>query len=512
MGTATLWSHGRIFTGRRYVEAVAAEDGRVLAAGSLPAVRSAAPTGAERVDLGGRLAVPGLTDAHLHLTEISRQLAGVDLRGAGSLGEVGHRVRRWAERHRDGPVYGAGWDQDRFRERRYPTSRDLERWVGDRPSVLFRVCHHAALASDRVLADIGIGPETPDPEGGRIGRDRDGTPNGLLFDNALEPLREWNDRMFARHPLGLPELLQMAASFGLTTLSPVSAAPEEVEALAAAGRRRRLPVRVASFLRATDRSKFRTLRGRAKTGSTRLVGLKVVSDGAFGPRTAWLGRPYHDAPAESGFPLVSSTELARVATDAEELGAALAVHAIGDRAIATALDVFETVRPTLRPRLEHVSLTPPTLLDRLDIVRPFLVVQPRFVPSDAWVEERLGARRARWTYAFATLHARGHAPAASSDAPVESLDPWTGIAAALAPRATGAPEVVDAETALRMYGENAGPVVGIPGVGSLEPGAFADLVECEGTRLDAVARAGASRVLRVWREGERVDGRPAREG
>ena len=416
MSTATIWTHGRIFTGRRYVEAVAAENGRVVAAGGRRAVRSATATGAQRIDLGGRLAVPGLADAHLHLTETCRFRAGVDLRGASSLAVLGRRVREWADRHPRGPVYGGGWDQDRLREGRYPNAMDLGRWVGDRQAVLFRVCHHAALASDSVLAEIGVDAATPDPPGGRIGRGSDGAPDGLLFDNALAGLGEWGDRMFARHPLGLDGLLRTAAGYGLTTIGPVSAAPPEVETVAAAARRRRLPVRIVSFLRAGDRSKFRVLRRRTRTPSTRLVGLKVVSDGAFGPRTAWLDRPYRDRPDEAGFPLVSRADLELVATEAESMGATLALHAIGDRAIAGALDVIEAVRPARRPRLEHASLTPPALLRRLDRVRPHLVVQPGFVPSDSWMADRLGPRRARWTYAFATLHARGHAPAAPNRA------------------------------------------------------------------------------------------------
>ncbi|HKV90463.1 MAG TPA: amidohydrolase [Thermoplasmata archaeon] len=509
MSSATRWARGRIFTGRRYVESVAAEDGRVVAAGTTRAVRTETATGAETIDLRGRLAVPGLADSHLHLTEIARLAAGVDLHGARSLGEIGRRVREHADRHPEGPVYGDGWDQDRLRERRYPTAHDLDRWLGaDRPAVLFRACHHVALLSTAVLADLRIDERTRDPPGGRIGRAPGGSPNGLLFDNALEPLRRWDEANFARGRLGLDTVLRRAASLGLTSLGAVSASPGEVEAVADAARLGALPVRIASFLRAADRATFPALRDRTRTPSTRLVGLKVVGDGAFGARTAWLERPYADQGGERGFPLLSPDELEEIARDADAMDATLAVHAIGDRAVAAALDVFEAVRPVLRPRLEHASLTPPALLERLDRVRPHLVVQPAFVTSDVWIADRLGGRRARWAYAFASFHARGHAPAGSSDAPVESLDPWSGIAAAIRPRRGGVPEAVDAVTALRMYAGNAAPVLGTAGIGSLEPGGLADLVECDGIDLDALARAGASRVRRVWREGLRVDRPP----
>jgi predicted amidohydrolase YtcJ len=507
MGTALRWTHGRIFTGRRVVEAVTAEDGRVVAAGSERHARRASATGVEVIDLEGHWAVPGLADAHVHLTDLAREVVGVDLHGVRSIPEMGRRVRRWAALHREGPVVGGGWDQDRLRERRYPTARDLARWAGDRPVVLHRVCHHAAVVSGPVLAELGVDAAIRDPEGGRIGRGPDGAPNGLLVDNALAPLLAWHDRAFARHRLGLAELLTEAARTGLTSLGPVSASPAEVEALAAEARRHRLPVRIAAFLRARDRAEFARLRSRVRTDDTTLVGLKVHADGAFGPRTAWLERPYQDAPRESGFPLLPRADLEALALEARSLGARLAVHAIGDRAVATALDVFESIRFDATPRLEHASLLPPALLDRLDRARPHLVVQPRFIESDAWIRERLGARRARWTYPFRTLLRRGHAPAGSSDAPIEPFDPWTGFAAAVAPRPTRAPESVSAVDALRMYGQNAGPPLGLDGIGSLEPGGMADLVECEGASLEAIAATGRSPALRVWREGRRVDGR-----
>ncbi|HEV8049481.1 MAG TPA: amidohydrolase [Thermoplasmata archaeon] len=491
------------------MDAVACDDGRIIAAGTARAVRRSTATGADRVDLGGRLAVPGLTDSHVHLTELARSFASLDLTECRSIGAIGRRVRARSRSQPRGPIFGAGWDQERLRERRYPSTRDLERWAPDRPVVLHRVCRHAAVVSDSVLGELGVDGDTPDPPGGRIGRDPVGRPNGLLFDNALRGLRTWEERAFARTRLGLEALLDRAASYGLTTLAPMSASPTEVESLDRLARRRRLPVRLAFYLRADARREFVGLRGPTPSGDTRLVGLKVISDGSFGSRTAWLRAPYHDRPTESGFPLLDPAELTNVAEDAERWGAALAVHAIGDRAILAAMSVLRRTRPTIRPRIEHASLTPPDVIARLDELRPHLVVQPAFVSSDTWIVERLGPRRARWSYAFRTLLAHGHTLAGSSDAPVETLDPWSGIAAALAPRATRAPESLDAAAALRLYGENAGPVVGWPGLGTLEVGGVADVVECAGTDLRAVAAAGRSRVRRVWRDGRQVRGRRA---
>jgi predicted amidohydrolase YtcJ len=508
-----LWKNGRIYTGRRYVEAVLAEEGRVVAAGTGRAVTRSAATGTQRVDLRGRLAVPGLVDAHLHLADTARASLSADLRGAGSIRELGERIRVWAERNPDGPVLGLGWEEAGFPEHRYPTARDLSGWVGDRPAALYRVCTHAAVVSPRLLETLGVRPDSPDPPGGRIGRDPDGSPNGLLFDRALEPLSDWVDRNLSTRPETLGWVLLAAAGFGLTTLGAVSATPREVQATVGLARRAPLPARVAFYLRANERDRFVELQRSSRTDSTDVVGVKVVADGAFGSRTAWLTRPYQDRPEESGFPLRPDAELRAILTEANDAGAALAVHAIGDRTLAAVLDAFETLRPSIRPRVEHASLAPPSLLRRLRTVRPLLVVQPGFVRSDSWIVERLGSRRARWTYPFASFLRDGHAPAGSSDSPVEPLDPWLGIAAAVGPRAvTGAPEAVDLESALRFYTVHGGEALGHPAVGHLEPGAVADLVVSRAPTLRAAVAMGATNVARVYRDGAPVGRAPAPGG
>jgi predicted amidohydrolase YtcJ len=472
-----------------------------------------AATGTPRVDLRGRLAIPGLVDSHLHLAETARAAASVDLRRARSISELGSRVRAWARRHPAGPLLGLGWEEAAFPERRYPTASDLQLWTGDRPVALYRVCTHAAVVSPRLLEELGVRPDSPDPPGGRIGREPDGSPNGLLFDRALEPLSEWVDRSVSTHSGALVQVLRSAARVGLTTLGAVSASPEEVETTVGLAHRAPLPARVAFYLRAMDRGRFSQLRKRSRTDSTDVVGVKVVADGAFGPRTAWLTRPYHDRREDSGFPLRTDPELRTILTEADAAGAALAVHAIGDRTIAATLDAFEALRPFRRPRLEHASLTPPALLRRLRKVRPLLVVQPGFVRSDAWIVDRLGSRRARWTYAFASFLRDGHAPAGSSDSPVEPLDPWVGIAAAVGSRpATGAPEQVDLESALRFYTVNGGEALGHRAVGGLEPGSVADLVVSRAPTLRTAVSLGSANVARVYRDGVPVAGRTASGG
>src|SRR5579871_3345362 len=174
-----------MWTGRRFVERLVAEDGRIVVADDGGPGGPEVPTGAERIDLAGRLVVPAFLDAHLHPTETALAPAGVDARGAADLAELGERVRAAAGRSPEGALWGRGWDQERLADRRMPTRRDLDGWVGDRPLVLTRVCEHLAVANSAALAAMGITADTPDPEGGTIDREPDGSPSGLLRERAL---------------------------------------------------------------------------------------------------------------------------------------------------------------------------------------------------------------------------------------------------------------------------------------------------------------------------------------
>jgi hypothetical protein len=247
----------------------------------------------------------------------------------------------------------------------------------------------------------------------------------------------------------------------------------------------------------------------------RVSGVKAITDGSFGARTAWLSEPYDDLPSETGFPVGSSDELADGIAEAGRLGLQVALHAIGDRAVYRVLRLLQVANAGPTPRIEHASLVPPNLYPMLDRVRPHLVVQPRFVVSDSWLPERLGTVRARFAYPFRSLLDRGYRLAGSSDAPVESFDPWTGIAAAVhrgdrrpGGRDRGGSEQISVEAAVRLYTIGAGAALEEPGLGTLEAGAPADLVRLSTTTLEAALAAGRGAVAETWRDGVQVSPAP----
>lgn len=511
MTDAVLFRDGRVFTGTRYAEALLVEDGRVVGVGSLDAVRALAPTGTEHRRLGGRLLLPGLVDAHLHLAEIARFRAGLDLSAAGSVDDLLARLRSWAAEHPTGPIVGRGWGAERWTDRRWPEAPAIDRAVGDRPVVLYHVSGHAAVANSVALAAAGLEGSEPRASDPTVGRFADGRPNGQLFESTLHRLSPLVDAASPVGPEALAATLADLAHLGLTAVGSMAASLEEVAALLALDAEGRVPIVVRAYLRLKDRSLLRR-RETDRSGRFAVVGVKAFLDGAFGPRTAWLRAPYADGPGGEGVAVGEEAALREELAEAVELGLAPALHAIGDRALERALRLLAPFagRTDAPGRIEHAGLTPPDLLPALDRGRPVLVVQPGFVWSDGWLGSRLGPERARWAYAFRSLRARGIPLAGSTDAPYDPVDPWRGIRAAVRRRAPDgrsanpeSTEALPAEEAVGLFTANAARALGLGSRGVLEPGAAADLVVLSAPGLVEALAAPTPPVEETW-----VDGRP----
>jgi predicted amidohydrolase YtcJ len=512
MAASVRFTGGRIFTGSRYAEALLFENGRIAAVGSAESVARSTPTGAEHVDLHGHLALPGLIDAHLHLPDLTEAREGLDVSEVRSLPQLLERLEAWARDHPVGPIVGRGWSADRLAERRSPTAVDLDRAVPDRPVFLKHASGHAAVANRAALELVGLDGPTPDPPGGRIGREPDGTPNGLVFENALRRFDPLNLLAFAREPEAAVRTLNALVALGLTGVATLNLPPEGIELMRRLDAAGVLPVRVWGYV---SLARWREISDTAlaappEGGRFRLLGGKAFLDGAFGPRTAWLSRPYADAPEESGIATVVEAELSEALDWCADHALAPALHAIGDRAVAAAAAKLRPFRTETGPwpRIEHASLVPPEVLPELERSRPALVVQPGFLWSDDWLGARLGSERARWAYPFRTLEDRGYLLVGSSDAPYDPVDPWRGIRAAVHRRdpegrsANPIPqEALSEEEALRLYGAHAGLALGVPRLGTLEVGAPADLIVVRGPTVAAAIRDGVDGLRASWLAG-----------
>ncbi len=510
MTGAVRWTGGLVFTGARYAEALLIDDGRIVAVGDDASVRRVSPTGTEHRPLDGRTIVPGLIDAHLHLGEIARYRAGLDLAPVRSLEELTARLAEWVEQRPSGPIVGRGFDLERGGDERWPTALVLDGVVRDRPVLLYHASGHAAVANSAALEEAGIDPAASVGDDPTVGHGPDGRPDGRLVEGALRRIAPIADR---GSPVGGPELAAAAQALavqGITAVGTVASPPEERIELTALARAGRLPIAVRAYRRLGDPAGERP--SADPTARFDLVGVKGFLDGAFGPRTAELEAPYDDAPESRGLAVGDDAEIASALDAAVADGLAPALHAIGDRAIARAVRLLtpfagRTARPL---RIEHAGVTPPALFPALEALRPTLVVQPGFVWSDGWLADRLGAGRARWAYAFRTLRARGIPLAGSTDAPFDPVDVWRGLRASvqrLAPDGRSANrtpgEALPVEEAVRLFTGDAAAALGLTDRGELRPGAAADLVVVRPGGLAAAVLGPGAPVEEVW-----VDGRP----
>jgi hypothetical protein len=530
--------NGRICTldrERPSATALAVSDGRVVAVGDDDAVRTAVehfsrpgPPVAE-YDLGGRLVVPGLIDAHVHFSEYAIGLQSVAAETA-TLDECLARVAARAAATPKGEwVTGQGWNQNPWG--RYPTAADLDRVAADHPVYLESKSWHAGWVNSLALRLAGIDETTPDPPGGQIQRDAAGRPTGVLLEDAASGLVK--RAMPELSTAALAALLRPAVAscwrVGLTGVHDFDGerAREAMEML----RGQDEPgLRFVSAVLAEEleAALAQGLHGDDGDDWLRTGAVKVMIDGALSQATAWMWAPYEGLPEQLGMALIAPDDLFALGTRARAGGFAMAVHAIGDRANHEVLDVFARLRAAeaaeaeagvtareagalahasaagaqraaahaglrvpahaarLRHRIEHVQLLRPDDYDRLAQLGVIASMQPVHAPSDMMTAERRWRRRCAGAYALHTQLAAGATLACGSDAPVEGINPLWGIHAAVTRRrADGSPgpdgwhpeQRLTVEEALRGFTLGAAYAAGMEGeVGSLAPGKLADLV------------------------------------
>jgi predicted amidohydrolase YtcJ len=480
-------------------EALAAYEGRILLVGERETARNSFPKGVEPeiVDLGGKAAIAGFTDSHLHLMSLGLGLRHLSLSDVASIRDLKALVRERAEAAAPGEwIIGRGWDQDFFAEKRYPTRKDLDEVAGDRPVYLTRTCGHLAVLSTRALELAGITGDTPDPPGGIIDRDPYGDPTGVLRESAQGLAR---DKM--PEPSG--EVLEDAAreamrcllSKGITSVHPNDGQggyPGTIE-LYRKAHSEGIPLRVYwdlpfDFMADLAETPLRTCDG---DDYLRIGAVKIFADGSLGGRTAALEEPYSDDPSTSGILVTPPEVLKERVYAAHALGMQVAIHAIGDKATRVSLEAVSEAqsklpRNSLRHRLVHVQILSPNLISEMRRVGIVADVQPKFLTTDMrWAQERVGMQRMRSSYSWHTMLKAGIPLAGGSDCPVEPPDPLWGIYAAITrkdmdgkPRGAFYPnERITVEEAVRMFTVG-GAYASFQEnqKGTLEPGKLADFV------------------------------------
>jgi predicted amidohydrolase YtcJ len=448
-GTDLLLENGIVYASaqtRPAAASVLVQSGRIAFVGGAAEARRLAGT-APRRDLRGAFVFPGWADAHLHLLELGQSLESADLRDAASADEAAARMAAAAGRLPEGAwVDGFGWDQNRWPGAAFPDARALDHAVPGRPAVAGRVDGHALWINSAALSAAGITAATPDPEGGRIVRRADGSPSGVLIDQARALVRRVEPRASVSDRERRIRLAAAAcARAGLTEVGDASAYDADaVASLAALADAGTLPIRVYATVSSQPGSLpgFLARGPRVGGGSDFLTvrAIKVYADGALGSRGAALLEYYGDAPGQRGWFVTSPDRMAEVAVEARRRGWQLWIHAIGDRANRAALDAIEGAERAVpnapeggdRPRIEHAQVVAAEDFARFGHLGVVASIQPTHATSDMpWAEQRLGPVRIQGAYAWRRLLDGGARLAGGSDAPVESERPLAGFYAAV---------------------------------------------------------------------------------
>jgi predicted amidohydrolase YtcJ len=424
---------------RPLAEALAVRDGKVLAVGTREEVLSTAGGDARMVDLGDATVVPGLTDAHGHLSGLGSALSAVALMGLNSREDVLQRLQAAPRSAFQGDwLIGQGWDQNDWPEKAFPTRAELDaRWPST-PVALSRVDGHALWVNGEALRRAGITRDTKDPEGGRILRGPDGEPTGVLVDNAM-------DAVYAalppptdeQHEAKLAAALARCAEGGMTGVHDAGMDLRTFRLLQRWDAEGRLPLRVYVMAdgMGSDREKFLAM-GPLQGDKLTLRAVKLSVDGALGSRGAALHAPYNDEAAHRGLLLLSPEEYEARVRAFVDRGFQVCTHAIGDRANTLVLDTLlrvagpEGVRKG-RHRVEHAQVMRLEDITRLGANGFIASVQPTHATSDMpWAEARVGPERIIGAYAWQRLAAAGATLALGSDFPVERPDMLAGLYAA----------------------------------------------------------------------------------
>ena len=391
------------------------------------------------VDASGATILPGLTDAHGHLYGLGLSLDTVNLMETESFDEVIARTKERLARSQPGEwILGRGWDQNDWPVKEFPTAAQLDAAFPSNPVWLKRVDGHAGVANTAALRAAGVTAASQDPEGGKVLRDASGAPSGVFIDAAQDLVeRAIPQPSFAQVKARVLAAGQQIAKNGLTEMHDAGADDETIQAIRELVDEGKFPIRVYVML--SDEAKL--LENWLPKGPLVDYGghltvraIKAYADGALGSRGAALLAPYSDDPSNTGLMLATPEHIEQVARRALASGFQLNTHAIGDRGTRNVIDAYERAGTSTkyRFRIEHLQVIAPSDIPRLVQRGIIASMQPTHATSDMyWAEQRLGPERILGAYAWRTVLDAGGRLALGSDFPVEDVNPFFGIHAAV---------------------------------------------------------------------------------
>jgi len=485
-----------------HATAMAVRRGKIELLGSDQEVTKLAGPGTRHIDLAGRTVVPGFHDCHLHLLWYGKMLiTQTDLVGCTSIAEVLDRLSEFAG-NTSGWILGHGFDQDKLAERRFPTRGELDRISAVRPIVISRICGHATVVNSAALAVVSREARSHGDESGGLYTETAASP---FYSAAPELDEDQLDR-------ALLAAMQVGLRTGITSVQTMLDSANQLQTYTRLKRRLgRLPQRVIVMPPETSADVLHQHGITTGFGDEwlRIGAAKFFSDGSLGARTALLASPYADAPDKIGERIHDPEVFKHRAREVHQMGFQLAIHAIGDQALRETLDAIEYAldgedNRIRRHRVEHASLCPPDLLERMARVQIATTLQPQFVTSDIWTPDRIGKSRTPWAYPFRSLIHAGVPCGLSSDCPVEKLNAFECLHSAINRHEWTPHQSLSPQEAITAYCLGSACCAHRETeLGSLEAGKYADFVVLSDDPLTMdVTQIASLKALRVFVGGE----------
>lgn len=493
--------NGVVWTGEEalpWAEAVAVQGERILTVGKSREIKNLVGRKTRVLDLAGNLVLPGFIDSHTHFLDGGFSLRSISLREAKSKAEFIARIKEKAEELGQGEwILNGNWDHQQFDPPELPRRDWIDVVTPENPVCVNRHDGHMVLANSPALRLAGISRATPSPEGGEILKDpATGEPTGILKDAAMDlvtrpiPEPSFEDKIKAAEAA-----LRDAAECGVTSIHDMAQAGN-FEVYQELLKRGGLTSRIFLYIPVSEVDVYSRLCLKTPFGNDHLKigGLKGFIDGSLGSSTALFFEPYADNPGLTGLlnaQMFPEGIMEKRILAADEAGLQVAIHAIGDKANALILDIFEKVIGQNGPRerrwrIEHAQHLRPEDIARMGRLGIIASVQPYHAIDDGrWAEAKIGRERCRTTYAFRSLLDAGVLLTCGSDWTVAPLNPLTGIYAAVTRQTTDGknpggwfPEQkISLEEALRGYTRNgAYAEFAEDKKGSIAAGKLADLV------------------------------------
>lgn len=377
----------------------------------------------------GCIAMPSFVDSHCHVAGVGEALKTPDLSSAKSEEECISIVMRSGFSRR-GWLYAMGWNQENWEKKNFPTRQSLDSGLKGAPAFLKRADGHCAWVSSEALAIAGVNKNTEDPPGGKIIRDDDGRPTGLLVDNAVNLVEKFLPKY------SIPDLCEFVvtgakelARFGITEMHDMDVSEDSLEAACIADYSGRLQCKIFCYVGV---SSYDFRREMVSSSNVKPLGIKLFMDGALGSRGAAMLEPYSDAHKEQGLALLTEDDVVRYAAHAAEMDYQTAAHAIGDKANLVLSKAFLRIRkefPNAILRAEHAQIMTKEAINNYAGADAVISIQPAHYESDMiMAAQRLGARRyAERAYLWGSLAKAGLTLISGSDAPIEPPDALRGI-------------------------------------------------------------------------------------